>query len=107
MGLSPGNVLRTSRGPVIIDWNDATPGSPAADGARAVMLLRPYSPLPELPSLCVSRYVVVTQMARGEAGACRIVTAVARLGEGIPEERERLIGDMDRALGQRPSIRGS
>jgi len=71
------------------------------------MLLRLYSPRPELPSLCVSRYVVVTQMARGEAGACRIVTAVARLGEGIPEERERLIGDMDRALGQRPSIRGS
>lgn len=67
----------------------------------------PTAPCPSCRRSCVSRYVVVTQLARGEVGAWRLVTAVARLGEGIPEERERLIGDMDRALGQRPSIRGS
>lgn len=36
----PDNVLMTPRGPVIIDWNDATCGVPAADFARSALLMR-------------------------------------------------------------------
>jgi Ser/Thr protein kinase RdoA (MazF antagonist) len=36
----PGNVLLGDRGPVVIDWLDASAGPPAADVARTVLLLR-------------------------------------------------------------------
>lgn len=36
----PDNVILTEDGPVIIDWNDATRGRPAADVARTSIILR-------------------------------------------------------------------
>ena len=38
--LHPGNVLLGERGPVVIDWLDASAGPPAADVARTRLLLR-------------------------------------------------------------------
>ncbi|EAR10640.1 aminoglycoside phosphotransferase family protein [Reinekea blandensis] len=45
----PGNVLLTEKGPVLIDWVDATMGSPVADVARTLMLIR-YSEIPAEPT---------------------------------------------------------
>lgn len=36
----PDNILETTQGPVIIDWNDATHGHPLADVARTLLLIR-------------------------------------------------------------------
>jgi len=37
--LQPGNIMLTGRGPVVIDWQDAARGNPAADVARTLLLL--------------------------------------------------------------------
>ena len=39
--LHPGNVILAASGPVVIDWFDASCGSPAADVARTLVLLSP------------------------------------------------------------------
>jgi Ser/Thr protein kinase RdoA (MazF antagonist) len=44
----PDNVLLTAGEPVIIDWNDATAGHPAADVARTLLLFR-FGGMPEDP----------------------------------------------------------
>jgi aminoglycoside phosphotransferase (APT) family kinase protein len=44
----PDNILLTDQQPVIIDWNDATAGHPAADVARTLLLMR-FAGLPEEP----------------------------------------------------------
>ena len=36
----PGNVLLSTRGPVVIDWTNATRGTPTADHARTFLTLR-------------------------------------------------------------------
>lgn len=51
--LHPGNVLMSSRGPVVIDWFDSAIGHPVADVVRTSLLLRASdsgTPLPHLPS---------------------------------------------------------
>ena len=45
----PGNVLLTENGPVLVDWVDATMGSPVADVARTILLIR-HSVLPADPT---------------------------------------------------------
>lgn len=47
----PGNVLKTKRGPVVIDWPNATAGDPAADFARTDLLLAMGDPPPGTPAL--------------------------------------------------------
>ncbi len=41
----PDNILLTARGPVILDWHNATCGHPAADLARTVVLFQ-FTPIP-------------------------------------------------------------
>lgn len=48
----PDNVLLAARGPVIIDWPDATRGQPLADVARTSLLLRLGGLPPGWPRLC-------------------------------------------------------
>jgi uncharacterized protein (TIGR02172 family) len=40
----PDNILMSTRGPVVIDWNDATQGNPHADIARTLLLLQQGEP---------------------------------------------------------------
>lgn len=40
LDLHPGNVMLTDRGPIVIDWSNAAAGSPGADVAHTVMLMR-------------------------------------------------------------------
>jgi uncharacterized protein (TIGR02172 family) len=40
----PGNILMSSRGPVVIDWVDATEGNPHADVARTLLLIQTAEP---------------------------------------------------------------
>jgi uncharacterized protein (TIGR02172 family) len=100
----PDNVLMTRNGPIIIDWGTASRGHPLADVARTALLLQ----VGELPSSPVNRWMLASARAfvrrayvrrylrlghasAKELAAWRLPIAVARLGEGIAEERGKLL----------------
>ena len=100
----PGNVIMSDRGPMIIDWNTACTGNPLADVARTSLLLR----IGEVPgfiarrrliealrgmahSFYLNRYLKLNGDVGDELKAWSHPVAAARLGDDIPEERERLL----------------
>lgn len=99
----PDNVLLTARGPIIIDWTDATRGSPLADVARTSLLLR-VGALPPGPSALwllrvgrrwfhlayLKRYFQLRPGDPRQLSAWQPVIAAARLKEKIPGEQEQL-----------------
>ena len=100
----PDNVLMTRRGPVIIDWGSASSGHPLADVARTELLLSVGEPpasqmsrwlLSSARALVrrayVRRYLRQRPAGAGDLAAWRFPIAVARLGEGIVEERDKLL----------------
>ncbi len=107
----PGNVLVTPTRASVVDWGAATRGVPEADHARSLLLLRWAAPLPG--SSLLSRLVIASgrsllasayarAYAQGPlpsraAASWLVVHAAARLSEGIPAERDMLIGRLDRA----------
>jgi hypothetical protein len=108
----PGNAVVTADGTSIIDWPAATRGTPAADFARTQLLLRQADPLPGTPLLfrmllSAGRSMFADMFARtyrnagpqplSNVDAWTVVHAAARLAEGIPAERPRLVGILDAA----------
>lgn len=104
--LHPGNVLMGPSGPVIIDWTGARRGPAAADHAFALVLVRAGEAPPDSPVVLRALIRLLrTTYARAYATAFRDriavdegqvrrwqgVLAAARLGEGIEEERERML----------------
>jgi aminoglycoside phosphotransferase (APT) family kinase protein len=103
----PDNILITGRGPVIIDWIAARRGHPLADVARTEFLLEAAEPVPgSIPSPVLwlmnrmraaitrsylRRYFALTGTSRADLVPWRLPITAARLDEGIPEERERLL----------------
>lgn len=108
----PGNVLVATDRVAVIDWANAARGTPEADHARTMLLLRWADPLPDTTR--VARALITTGrsvFAHGYARAYRagssqplrqvsswlVVHAAARLAEGIEVERGTLIGYLDRS----------
>lgn len=108
----PGNVLVAAERVAVIDWANATRGTPEADHARTVLLLRWADPLPDTPLL--SRALITAGRAVFAGGYARayrrrspqplrqvnswlVAHAAARLAEGIEAEQATLIGFLDRA----------
>jgi len=100
----PGNILMTTRGPVVIDWTDASCGNPLSDVARTQVLLSSAQlPLNSLLGLLVKlgrnrminayahEYFQSSHLDRSQLKAWIPVVAAARLNEQIPEENERLL----------------
>jgi thiamine kinase len=100
----PDNVLMTRGGPVIIDWGSASSGHPLADVARTELLLGVgESPASQMNRWLLSsaralvrwayirRYLRLRPASAGDLAAWRFPIAVARLGEGIVEERDKLL----------------
>jgi aminoglycoside phosphotransferase (APT) family kinase protein len=102
----PGNILRSSRGPVVIDWGNATRGDPHADVARTLLLLGggalpPGTPLVVRAGARVARKVVRAAYLRAYRRVRPLdmrlverwlfVRAVERLAESIEEERPMLL----------------
>jgi aminoglycoside phosphotransferase (APT) family kinase protein len=101
----PANIILSPRGPVVIDWPNATRGDPAADVARSLLMMR----LGELPpgspwlirrlekvgrSLLRSRYIATYRKEAGldmsAVDRWTVPIAIARLAEGIEEEWPRI-----------------
>jgi hypothetical protein len=109
----PGNVLIADDRITVIDWPAATRGSPEADHARTLLLLRRGNPLPGTPLIAravigAGRTMFAHAYARSYArGVDRplwsvddwmFVQTAARLYEGIDTERATLISVLTRAL---------
>ena len=111
--MQPGNILVTPAGPVVIDWLTAGSGSPAADVARTLFLLRGAAIPPVIPA--VQRAVIVQLRRRfaavyigeyrrrgtldeREVAQWRLPILAARLGEEIEAERAPLLALIAREL---------
>ena len=103
--LHPGNIMLAADGPVVIDWTNATRGSPEADFARTTMMLHLGDPPPGAPrlivlfarfarSLMIRTYEGTYRKAHPIDGdlyrAWQLPVAVARLAENIPSETQKL-----------------
>jgi thiamine kinase len=91
----PGNVLMSSRGPIIIDWICATRGNPLADVARSSVLLLGglASPLISRAQKALLRRVHRTYLQRyfqlrpegqAQCHAWQPIVAAAQLSENVP-----------------------
>jgi uncharacterized protein (TIGR02172 family) len=103
--LYPANVLVTSSGLTIIDWENASVGSPLADVARSLLayaaapLYVPTEPYlePLLPTITrfkdvyLDAYIAETGADRDMIEAWAVPIAAARLHEGIELEVEYLV----------------
>ncbi len=99
----PENILLTTEEPVIIDWVDATQGSPLVDVARTVLLLR-FSELPpsmnehhrkKITEIChlfcevyLEHYAHIQSISRKAIARWELSAAAARLSEGISNDEK-------------------
>lgn len=104
--LHPTNVLMSSRGPVAIDWENASLGSGLADAARSALLLETarlglegatdYPALVEginrFRQLYLQTYCSLTGADPDLIYAWRVPVSAARLHEGIDAEEAYLLG---------------
>ena len=112
--LHPENVMLTARGPVVIDWLNASRGHALADVARTVVMiawgggspndrgsiaervLRHFRVL--LLDAYVRHYCQLAAVTRAEIEAWLVPVMAARLRENIPGERAVLLREIKRRL---------
>jgi aminoglycoside phosphotransferase (APT) family kinase protein len=96
----PGNILFGDTGPRVIDWVDASNGSPLADAARTSLLMD-LTPVPDgvpgrtalatlrgaLHAVYLRHYFRLRPGEPEELNLWRVVNAAARLSEGVPEQQ--------------------
>lgn len=101
----PDNIMMSSRGPIVIDWNDATRGNPHADITRTCLLLQQGDPLQPINidreqissmrslfiDIYLKLYTNIRPISLEEIELWRLPVAAARLSEGIKEEESRLL----------------
>jgi phosphotransferase family enzyme len=85
----PLNILGEPSRPVIIDWLDARRGDPAADVCRSYLLLKLHAGTIAAPYL--DAYCGASGLAPQRVLAWLPFVAAAKLGEGIPGERDGLL----------------
>jgi Ser/Thr protein kinase RdoA (MazF antagonist) len=102
----PANIIMAAQGPVVIDWPNSVRGDPHADIARTLLMMR----MGELPEgsprlirllegigrkIILARYLATYRKLSGLDDALlarwEVPIAAHRLGDNIPEERERLM----------------
>jgi aminoglycoside phosphotransferase (APT) family kinase protein len=108
----PGNIMRTSGEPVILDWTNVTRGDSTADYVRTQLMIRmgdipPGQPLVIRYGAKVARGLMLSSHRRAylkarpidEALAKRweIAVAAARTAEGIESENPKLVALLEKA----------
>ena len=116
----PDNIIMSGRGPVIIDWVDASQGNPLADVTRTWLLFRKaFLPAEMIGvqrwlidsvrvcmwSVYLHRYRQLRPSLRRDLVAWRLPVAAERLAEGIPEERESLVAYIETSLRRQGHLR--
>jgi len=100
----PDNVLMSPQGPIVIDWDGATRGNPAADVARTSLMIRTGHPTPRpalawlverfrrpFHSLYMKKYASLRTVDTRELAAWELPVAAARLADCIPAEEQHLV----------------
>jgi aminoglycoside phosphotransferase (APT) family kinase protein len=100
----PDNIVLSARGPVILDWTDATCGHPLADVARTALLMQHAALPPHIPGrrlieigralwyrLYLRRYCELCSILPEDVKVWMLPVAAARLSEGIAEEEQQLV----------------
>lgn len=109
--LHPGNVMLGEK-PIVIDWENVRSGSPAADVARSIYLIRDAAmaglPAPVAMIVGALRAVVARAYLAGYSSvgaldmaavdAWRLAILATRLAEGIAAERAALTAEIERSL---------
>jgi uncharacterized protein (TIGR02172 family) len=102
----PQNVLMTRRGPVVIDWIDATRGNPTADVARSSIILQGAALTNPLAGWFHDAYLKhyferQRDNARHQYSTWRTIVAAGRLSENIAELQEWLLAQVRAGLASR------
>ena len=100
----PNNIVLSSHGPVIIDWIDASRGSPIMDVARSTLLMGGGPLPPETPAawlvrllrgwiyqIYLRRYFQLSPADKQQISTWVPVAAAARLDENITVDETRLL----------------
>jgi aminoglycoside phosphotransferase (APT) family kinase protein len=108
----PGNIMRTTAEPVIIDWTNATRGDPTADYVRTHLMIRigdipPGQPLVIRYGAKVARGLMLSSYNRAYRKArpiddqlakrWEVAVAAGRIAEGIEPEIPKLIAMLEKA----------
>ncbi len=105
----PGNIMIAGRRQVIIDWIDASSGSPLADVARTTIIIQGAIENSQLPNpllkpiarlfhaVYLRRYFELRPGGEEEYRRWLPVMAAARLWEGIPELENWLVAQAEKA----------
>jgi hypothetical protein len=100
LDLHPGNVMLTSRGPVVIDWSNARAGAAGADVAMAYLIMASSDtdliPAPLRPVVGTLRAALVRQFLAGvhddpQAHVARVARERAQDRNVRPAEADRLL----------------
>ena len=108
----PENIIMSSRGPIIIDWQAAKQGNPLADVARTSLLFQTAEVVPPFiagrwlinwvgglfHSIYLRSYLQLRPASREQIAAWQLPMAAARLAENIPEEKDRLLALIEAKL---------
>lgn len=107
----PDNILFLDRGPVVIDWGNATHGHPLSDVARTSVILSSRYVPPSTPAQLLLKYLKklfhhtylqyyfkLTGVSREQLDIWKIPVAAARLMEKVPGEQEQLLTLLDTLL---------
>jgi hypothetical protein len=102
----PYNVLMSTRGPVVIDWNNAHLGNPLEDVARSTLILSgasvsmpPARPLMDrFTEAYLERYFQLRPDDRQQLAAWQPIVAAVRLSDDIPELQEWLLAQIRAGL---------
>jgi uncharacterized protein (TIGR02172 family) len=106
----PYNVLMTAQGPIIIDWIDATRGNPVADVVRSSVILE--GSIASIPtdqhfqriglrwfhSTYQRHYFKLRPDGQQQFAAWYPIVAAGRLSEGITEQQDWLIAQVEAGL---------
>lgn len=108
----PDNIIMSTQGPIVIDWNDATQGNRLGDISRTLLLLQQGEPAQpfkqgkeQIQSLrtrfikvYLRRYSQIRPTSLENMQMWHLPITAARLSESIKEEESRLLSIVDSLL---------
>ena len=83
------NIMGPIDRPILLDWQDACSGDPAADACRSYVLMKKSTP--EIAADYVVRYADISGKAVSEILGWLPLAAAARLAEGVQDETASLL----------------
>lgn len=107
----PDNIVLSARGPVILDWTEASCGHPLADVARTSLIMTMAAVPSDMPgrrliqlgrsiwhTLYLRRYCQLRKVSAEQVEAWMLPVMAARLNDGIVEEEDLLLAAVEKLM---------